>query len=755
MPNDQDLDLRIRLKADGSGLVGEFRQGEKVVRKFGDAADDADKSTRRGSGSLRDYATSAGQANIVSRALGGNVRALAFGMATFAGLGTLSLAGLASAIISVNSEFQKLEAQLRVITGSQAAASAEFDRWRDFAAETPSQISEIVDSFIRLRNFGLRATERDMKSYSNTAAATGKTLNQFIEAVADASTLEFERLKEFGILARQETDTIRFTFQGVTTEIAKDSEAIQDYLRNIGETAFAGSIEEQMKTIGGAASNLKDAFAELLNTMGEVTGLDNAATTFFERMARGARVMSDMLEETDIEKQQRLFDEMLALNFKLQSLEGSNDPRAGHRRSKARERIEEIRAELGEVTKIVNESTHERARAHERMLAQEKATREAKAAEERAQLAENLDKKLTKVIDSIRTQEELENQAYQERLNTINAAEAAGVEAVLPYQQLRERLLEGHLDTLAAIEEKKAQERIRAENERRQLEREREREERRKINDNRFLEVAAAQGYLDADFDKTKAAQLRKEVEEQKHQDRLRKIRLKHAGEYGGIVEKFVDLDRAAGADRAAIALDVGEQITGAAAGESKKAFELQKKLRIGQAIIAAYTSISNAYAELPYPANIAASVAIGALAFANVRNIQNQKFQGGRMFGGSVAANGFVEVGEHNRPELFKQDGKLLLFPGNRGGEVIPFDQTRRAAGSTVLPQSSSPKVVVNLYGAPEGARVEQRGNEIDVIWPQVQDRLGQDLVAGADWVRTGETTYGWNRGRGARVRR
>ena len=56
-----------------------------------------------------------------------------------------------------------------------------------------------------------------------------KTLNQMIEAVADAATGEFERLKEFGIKAKSEGDKVSFIFRGVTTTVKKESNAIQNY----------------------------------------------------------------------------------------------------------------------------------------------------------------------------------------------------------------------------------------------------------------------------------------------------------------------------------------------------------------------------------------------------------------------------------------------------------------------------------------------------------------------------------------------
>lgn len=96
-----------------------------------------------------------------------------------------------------------------------------------------------------------------------------------IEAVADASTFEFERLKEFGIKARQQGDNVRFTFQGITTQVGKNAKEIQDYLLGIGETQFAGAMADQMDTLNGRTSNLGDAFDNLMLKLGDA-GLTDA-----------------------------------------------------------------------------------------------------------------------------------------------------------------------------------------------------------------------------------------------------------------------------------------------------------------------------------------------------------------------------------------------------------------------------------------------------------------------------------------------
>lgn len=121
-----------------------------------------------------------------------------------------------------------------------------------------------MEGFTKLVALGLNPSKEALISYGNTAAAMGKDLNQMIEAVADASTFEFERLKEFGIKSSQQADTVSFTFRGVTTTVKKNSEEIQKYLLNIGNTDFAGAMETRSKTLDGQLSSLADSFDGLV-----------------------------------------------------------------------------------------------------------------------------------------------------------------------------------------------------------------------------------------------------------------------------------------------------------------------------------------------------------------------------------------------------------------------------------------------------------------------------------------------------------
>ena len=184
------------------------------------------------------------------------------------------LALLTKKIIDTSSTMQQLKTQLVTVTGSIEAAEDAFKIIKDFASETPFQIEELVDSFVKLKALGLDPSEEALMSYGNTAAAMGKSLNQMIEAVAGASVGEFERLKLFGIKSASEGDKVSFTFQGVTKTVKKNAEEITDFLQGIGNVNFAGAMDRQAKTLQGAFSNLQDAITQALTVEGtELDGL--------------------------------------------------------------------------------------------------------------------------------------------------------------------------------------------------------------------------------------------------------------------------------------------------------------------------------------------------------------------------------------------------------------------------------------------------------------------------------------------------
>ena len=197
-----------------------------------------------------------------------------------------AIVGFASKLVSVQREFDVLNSSLITVTGSSANAAREMQWIKDFAKETPFGLAQATQGFVKMKALGLDPTRASLTSFGNTASAMGKDLNQMIEAVADASTGEFERLKEFGIKARKAGDEVSLTFQGITTTIGNSASEITGYLEKLGNVEFAGAMAERAKTLDGAISELADTWDELFRTI----NTNNAGGLIYDsvKLATGA-----------------------------------------------------------------------------------------------------------------------------------------------------------------------------------------------------------------------------------------------------------------------------------------------------------------------------------------------------------------------------------------------------------------------------------------------------------------------------------
>lgn len=203
--------------------------------------------------------------------------------------GLVSAAAAMQKLISVSREFDVLNAGLITATGSAEKAGQAFKAIEDFATTTPYSLAQATKAFTQLVNLGLTPSEAALTSYGNTAAAMGKDLSQMVEAVADATVGEFERLKEFGIKARAEGDNVSFTFRGMTTTVKKSADEIEGYLMSLGSNEFAGAMANRMNTLDGAISNLSDSWDGLFRTISS-QGAGDAITS-------GIRMATDAIGE--------------------------------------------------------------------------------------------------------------------------------------------------------------------------------------------------------------------------------------------------------------------------------------------------------------------------------------------------------------------------------------------------------------------------------------------------------------------------
>lgn len=183
---------------------------------------------------------------------------------------SFGVARISEFLLATNRTRESLLAQLKVLEGTRETARATFNALEDFAKSTPFQIEELTDAYIRLRTSGIAPTEEMLTAFGDLASARGKTIQDFAFAVEDAVTGEMERLKEFGIKARQSGDVVAMTFQGQTTVIRNTQDSIVAYLESLGRAqGIQGSMAEQMTTWNGVISNSMDNFGTLAQIIGE------------------------------------------------------------------------------------------------------------------------------------------------------------------------------------------------------------------------------------------------------------------------------------------------------------------------------------------------------------------------------------------------------------------------------------------------------------------------------------------------------
>ena len=175
--------------------------------------------------------------------------------------------------------------------------------------------------------------------------------------------------------------------------------------------------------------------------------------------------------------------------------------------------------------------------------------------------------------------------------------------------------------------------------------------------------------------------------EEERHQKAMAAIQRAEFNEQLDLFKQGefakMDLSKVSQEDQVDFVKSAGREILSVMATQNRKAFELQKRLQIAQAIMNVATGVTKALAQggIFGPIMAAAIVGLGA---AQIAAIQSQQYQG-RRFGGTVNSRQPYIVGEAG-PELFVpgQVGTVQPDAGMGGGPVnVNFSITATDARS------------------------------------------------------------------------
>jgi|GEM_PF-5003811 len=173
----------------------------------------------------------------------------------------VSAALTAGKFVQVPAQFESLAKQLETVTKSSKTAQEGMAWVQDFAQRTPYELSQVTDAFVKLTSYGFDP-KKLLEPIGNAASGMQKDLDQAVEAFADATRGEYERLKEFGINASTVGNQVTFSWmengQQMEKTVTKSAEKIGEALSGIWTDMFSGGMESQMTTFSGRLSNLMD-----------------------------------------------------------------------------------------------------------------------------------------------------------------------------------------------------------------------------------------------------------------------------------------------------------------------------------------------------------------------------------------------------------------------------------------------------------------------------------------------------------------
>lgn len=191
--------------------------------------------------------------------------------------------GIANGIAQTGMQFENLKTTLSNALGGAAEGEAAMQIIRETANEVKLSIDEVGNGFNKLINRGLKPTKEEFIQLTDVAKSQGKEVDQYVEAVLDAMTGENERLKEFGVKAKDAGDKVIFTFKGVSTEVKKNEQDIYNYLVALGK----------VPGVAGMSAKAADTFSgKLANIQSKIDGIKIA---IFERIGEALKPVLDVV----------------------------------------------------------------------------------------------------------------------------------------------------------------------------------------------------------------------------------------------------------------------------------------------------------------------------------------------------------------------------------------------------------------------------------------------------------------------------
>lgn len=211
---------------------------------------------------------------------------------------------MGSAMIDQASSMEQYRNTLNIVMKDQKKAGEIFSWATQYANKTPFETGEIVDATVKLQSYGLEA-QKILPLAGDMAGAMGKSIDQAVEAVADAQTGELERLKDFGItkdmiIAQGAKDLAGIELVNNKGQIT-NQRAFNAAMFSLMKERYNGAMEIQSKTFKGLMSTtsgiIKNGLAKIAGISDTGDIVENSA--FYKIKEKFASVTDYLLQMQD------------------------------------------------------------------------------------------------------------------------------------------------------------------------------------------------------------------------------------------------------------------------------------------------------------------------------------------------------------------------------------------------------------------------------------------------------------------------
>lgn len=217
---------------------------------------------------------------------------------------TMGVKKIGSSMLEQASSMEQYRNTLNIVMKDQKKAGEIFSWATQYANKTPFETGEIVDATVKLQSYGLEA-QKVLPLTGDMAGAMGKSIDQAVEAVADAQTGELERLKDFGItkdmiVAQGAKDLAGIELVNNKGQIT-NQRAFNAAMFSLMKDRYNGAMEIQSKTFKGLMSTTSGI---IKNGLAKIAGISDTGdivkdSAFYKIKEKFASVTDYLLQMQD------------------------------------------------------------------------------------------------------------------------------------------------------------------------------------------------------------------------------------------------------------------------------------------------------------------------------------------------------------------------------------------------------------------------------------------------------------------------